>query len=367
MSGFVSKLMATGAALTLGFSSVAFADFSYNCCPPPCCDPCASWCDNISVNGAWLYWKPSGDELDYAVVRSTHFATSESGFPDTAEETRHNVRGDWNSGFRLGLGAMFPCRGWGAEVQWTHWDNSSTSKTEAFGTSNSSNTVSVALPFFFDGDTTLDSGDEAHFRGKLKLSYNVIDLEFGKWCCCGDGSLMFRPHVGFRFADIKEKFKDRLILTNGAEIEDFSELDYHYRNEFKGAGVRAGLNSDLKLCDGWGIIGKFAASALWGNTKNKTNYALGLSESDSDFLFHGRDNSHRVRYIADFYLGAQWKTCACGCYPLTVDFAWEFQYLFNQHRPWSDNEFDDEDASTSFKKCGDLALHGFTLNVAIDF
>lgn len=374
MSGFVKRLMATGAALTLGLSSVAFANFSYDCCPPanccpqpPCCDPCGSWCDNVNFNAAWLYWKPSGDELDYAVVRETFFPGGESDLPDVAREERHCVHGDWDSGFRIGIGANFPCRGWGADVQWTHWDNTTTSRTSAFGVDSTTTFVSVASPFFFFGSTTLDSGDEAHFQGKLKLKYDVVDVEFGKWCCFCDG-VMFRPHVGFRFADIKEKFNDRLILTDGANIDGFSNLAYQYKDEFKGAGLRVGFNTDLRLCDGWSVIGKGATSAVWGNTRNKHAYFLGASDLETDFAKHGKDNCRFVRYFADLYLGLQWRTCACGCYPLTVDFAWEFNYLFNQHRPWVDNEFnDDEDASTGFKKNGNLALQGFTLNVAFDF
>lgn len=373
MSGFVKRLMATGAALTLGLSGVAFADFTYNCCPPAnnscapaCCDPCGSWCDNLQFNAAWLYWKLSGDELDYAVVRETFFPTDND--TDVAREDRHCINGNWNSGFRIGLAANFPCRGWGADVQWTHWDNSTHSTTEAFGVTSETTDVSVALPFFFFGSTDLESGQEAHFRGKVKLNYNVVDVEFGRWCCCGDGAVMFRPHVGFRFADIKERFNDRLILTDGATIDGYSFLEYHHKDDFKGAGLRAGFNTDLRVCDGWSIIGKGAASAVWGNGKNKHTYFLGNSDVETTFTKHGRDNCRHVRYFADLYLGLQWRTCACGCYPLTVDFAWEFNYLFKAHRPWNDNEFnDDEDASTSFKKCGDLALQGFTLNVAFDF
>lgn len=383
MSSFVKRLMATGAVLTLGISSVAFANYNYdynNCCPQPCapvccpasycpapcCDPCGSWCDNLCFNAAWLYWKPSGDELDYVVSRESFFPT-EATAPDFAEETRHCVHGSWNSGFRIGVAACFPCRGWGANVQWTHWDNSSTSHANFTGTDSSTSLVSVASPFFFSGFATLGPDDTAFFRGKLKLSYNVIDLEFGKWCCCGE-SVMFRPHVGFRFADIKEKFQSDFALSGTTFSGGYAFGSYHHSNEFKGAGIRTGIDTDLKLCDGWSVIGKGAASAVWGTTHNKHNYAFGASELELDFDFHAKDNCRFVRYFADMYLGLQYRTCACGCYPLTVDFAWEFQYLFNQHRPWNDNQFnDDQDASSSFKKCGSLALHGFTLNFALCF
>lgn len=370
MSGFVKRLMATGAVLTLGLSGVAFADMTYNCCPPAnccppvCCDPCGSWCDNLSFNAAWLYWKPSGDELDYAVVTESFFPDQGT---DSAREERHCVHGDWNSGFRLGVAATFPCRGWGANLQWSHWDNSSHSTTDAFGIASETSDVSVAIPFFFYGEAELEDGQEAHFRGKLKVNYNVVDLEFGRWCSC-DCGVMFRPHVGFRFADIKETFNDRLILTGGADLRGYEFLEYHHKNDFKGAGIRAGFDTDLKLCDGWSVIGKGAASAVWGNTKNRHTFFLGATDLETDFIKHGKDNCRFVRYFADFYLGLQWRTCACGCYPLTFDFAWEFNYLFGQHRPWSDNQWDaDEDANTSFKKRGDIAFQGFTLNVAFDF
>jgi hypothetical protein len=372
MSGFVKRLMATGAALTLGISGVAFANFNYDCCPqqPVCCaDPCANWCDNITFNAAWLYWKPSGDELDYAVSRVSYFPDT-TGVPSTAEERRHNIKGKWNSGFRIGLGATFPSRGWGADVQWTHWDNNSTSKSSFFGATAPSFT-SVSFPFFFYGASSLTEGQEAHFRGKLNLNYNVVDIELGKWCCCGDGVLLFKPHFGFRIVDIKEKFHDRLVFSgtsDGLGIDGFTDINFHHRNEFKGAGLRTGLYADLKLCDGWSLLGKGSASAVWGQTHIKQGYSLGTSEQAVDYALDFKDVYRHVRYFADLSVGVQYKTMACGCYPLTFDFAWEFQYLFSQHRPWNDNTFDENpDASNSFQKNGDLSLQGFTLNVAFDF
>ena len=132
----LKKKMAASLILSLGLSSAAFADFIYsqdsqpyftqpNFGPPTFvnnCDPCGSWCDKISVYGSWLYWKVNGDELDYAVVKKRTIPTGEviNGFIKD-RECIHDVKGGWDSGFRLGIGAEFPCLCWRGDVVWTHF------------------------------------------------------------------------------------------------------------------------------------------------------------------------------------------------------------------------------------------------------
>jgi len=389
MSGFFKKLMATGTVLSLGLISVAFAD-SMACCPPPPCPPrceplcgpgpygpggpCAGWCDNLSFYGSWLYWKVNGDEFDYAVdkTRSTVAGIT------TDHESIHELKFDWESGFRLGAGVEFPRMSWGLDIIWTHYENSSSKSKSVVGQTGATQTF-VSLPAVFNFGSTLTAGQTADFHSRLKLRYNTVDFEFGKWCCC-NSCVTFRPHAGFRVADIQEGFHDRVIFSGTGADESFSTTGatngrFFVKNRFKGVGVRAGLDLDLCLCEGWSLIGRGAASIIWGTTHLTQHFKYDTVAAANAYNSEIKDNYRHSRVITDLLFGIRYKTLACSCYPVFAELAWEHHFLFSQHRFWVDNSFFPAGAGTatplrttsSWKKNGDLALQGLTLTLGVDF
>jgi hypothetical protein len=391
MSGFFKKLIATGTVLTIGLANVAFADTV--CCPPSVglppfggepicgpsvasCGPCSGWCDNICFYGSWLYWKVNGDEFDYAVEKKR----IQNDFIRD-HETFHNLRFDWDSGFRLGAGVEFPCLSWGLDVLWTHYESSS-SKSKRINATQGSTQTFVSLPAVYNFGDQLVSSESAIFTGRLKFRYNTVDFEFSRWCCC-NGCVTFRPHIGIRIADLQESFHDKVVFNNGA-FETFSLTEatdgrFFTKNRFKGAGVRAGLDLDLCLCEGWSFIGRGAASIVWGRTHITQHFKYSrISEAN---FYHGdiHDSYRQSRVITDLSFGIRYKTLACCCYPVFVELAWEHHYLFNFHRFWVDNSFFSQGSqvtslpnsqlltTSSWKKNGDLALQGLTLTFGISF
>lgn len=366
--------MATGAVLSMGMTSVAYANYAGNaCCPPPPCDPCGSWCDNFAFEASWLYWKVNGDAFDFAVVKERRTT------PDAQTidfEDIHDIKFGWDNGFRIAAGFDVPNWGWGICLSWTHFDTSSSKKHQVVG-SGTGLTTFVAFPAVDNAFGTIGVGQDAFFRASENFRYNVVDLEFGKWLCCGCSALMFRPHVGLRFADIHDSFKDELsFLGTGAEATyptDAVFLHFHNKNRFKGVGIRAGLDLDFRLCDGWSIVGRGAGSLVWGRTHLKNNFdydtAALLFAYDSEIKEHYRN----TKFITDLALGIRFKTLACDCYPLTIELAWEQHYIFNQHQYWVDDSYFPNTtpftstATTSWKKKGDVGLQGLTLTAGFDF
>lgn len=371
MSSFVKKLMATGAALSIGISSFAVADYyvnNNNCCPPPACNPCASWCDNITVNAAWLYWKASGDDFEYAVDKVRRPGLAVGSF--VSEEKFHDLSFDLKSGFRVGVGFDVPRTAWGINVDWTHFHTSAKGHTIVVGDTTPTGTVAAGLPVLAGFTTgTIADGDVVTFAASDKFKYDTVDIEFGKWLCCGDSALMFRPHAGFRVADIQERFRDGVTGTGDTTFgeDGYTAAAWQHNNHFKGFGVRVGLDTDFHLCDGWSLVGRGAASAIWGTTKYKNNLVLstGTTGAFSDEI---REDIHNTRFITDLSFGIRYKTMACDCYPVVVELAWEHHYLFNQHRYWVDNAYGvSSDATSSWKNTGDVALQGLTLSFGLDF
>ena len=365
MTSFFRKLMATGTALSLGLSAMAFADnCNYNNCQPNC-GPSHNgngWCDNLRLDASFLYWKVTGDEFDYSYDLTR--ATDTDG--DTFYRKRfHDVDGDYSPGFKIGLGIDFPCICWDTDLIWTHFDSKNSDHHEFDFRAGA--TVDVAIPFFKESETTIGSADRVISKGKLNFKYDVVDLEFGKWICC-NSCLLFRPHIGLRAVDIREKFHSELdffsTVTSTATTNDYSA---HIKNEFKGLGVRAGLDTDLQICDGWSIIGRAAASLVWGNTKIRNDFTqfTAIESGDVAQVSHETESYHHSRAFTDLSLGIRYRTCVCQC-PFSLEASWEHHYLFSQHRFFASDVLDSE-GGYNYKKNGNVSLQGLTVTASFEF
>lgn len=359
MTSFFTKLVATGMALSMGLASYGSADNNNGCCPPPACDPCASWCDNLSFNASLLYWRVTGDEYDYVAVKD---GSSLSGASEYKQRV-HDVAPSYDPGFRLGLGFVVPCWGWGFDVIWTHFDTKGSDTTNIGA--NGANTVSYSVPSLPDSSAVISGTDTAEFRGHVKFHYDTVDLEMGKWLCCGNSALMFRPHVGLRFADIKDKFSIEGTFNNaGGSL--ISGNEFEVSNTFKGVGVRAGLDTDLRLCEGLSFIGRGAGSIIWGSNNIHTEYEQ--NSSTAKLLGKTKENYKGSRFITDLSLGLRYKTVACCCYPVTLEVLWEHHYLVSQHRYFVDEFYGSATTSdVQWKKNGNVALQGWTFTAGFDF
>jgi hypothetical protein len=372
MSIFAKKLMAMGSALTIGISSFAVADYTYNISNDnfgsqsfaASCNQCANWCDNISFNAAWLYWKVSGDDFQYAVEKTT--TGSGTPFLLTSKEKFHDLSFDLKSGFRIGLGFDLPNYGWGVYVDWTHFHASTHKSINAVGTDDLTTLEAGTPSFLMNG--FVDVGDNLLVDGYIKFDYDTVDIEFGKWLSFSCDSLMFRPHAGFRVADIKEKYNNSVSGTALASDDMiFVNGSLQVENHFKGFGVRVGLDTDFHFCDGWSLIGRGAASAIWGNTRLKNTLltsTLDITDQQTDYI---KENYHQTRFITDLSFGIRWKTMACDCYPLTIELAWEHHYLFSQNRYWINDRFGTLEPTSGNISTGDVALQGLTLSAGFDF
>lgn len=359
----------------------------------------SSFCENISVNASWLYWKVNGDDFDFAIEKTTRIGSTagwtENYFEDMEpdeSESIHDLKFDWDSGFRIGLG-LCPCKtDWGVQLDWTHFDTSSSRHFDVSG--SNINNIDIGFPVV-DGDFSdfkLNPHAFAHFTGSLNFRYDVVDLELGRWCLeCGCAAT-FRPHIGLRFARIHESFKDRFFVDDIEESGLFREhlaSEFSTKNHFQGAGVRAGFDFDVCLCKGFSFIGRSAASLIWGNTKIKNRYAVDFEESFTgpsgfDLALNYANKSHehyrQTRAITDLSLGLRYQFCACGCYPVTLEAAWEHHLLFAQHRFFVDDSLDTVEtglggndifvlprAPTTWKNKGTVAMQGLTLTGGIQF
>jgi hypothetical protein len=330
-------------SIIASFQSMAFADY----------------CEIVSLDVSFLNWRVAGDDFDYA------YDLSELGAAPTVFRKRyHNVSADYDPGFRFGLGFDLPCICWDAHLAWTHFDTKNTSHHEVQFRGGVSE--QVAIPFYRITGDDLAVGDRVIATGKLNFNWDVVDLEFGKWLCCSD-CLLFRPHIGFRALDIREKFHAELDEFSVLASGDSANYQAHIKNEFKGVGLRAGLDTDLELCEGWSVTGRAAASLVWGYTKVRNDFRQRIVEQGvSVASSHENEHYRHSRAFTDLSLGIRYRTCYCCC-PFEIEAAWEHHYLFNQHRFFASDTIQSSQSGYNFKKDGNVSLQGLTLTASFDF
>lgn len=322
----------------------------------PSMDDGACWYWDASL----LYLKTGGDELDYGVVRYEY----DSGVASSSFKQRyHDIKMDWDFGFRLGAGCPLPCLDWGLDLSWTHYENASNSDSHDNADSAAAVTT-YAIPYISGSELDIFSSQSGtgYFHGHYKVRYDTVDLECGRWFGRTNCAFGFRPHAGLRFANIHENLKSKVWTSLTTNPYYKSSV----KNDFIGCGLRAGFDVSLAVYDGISLIGKAAGAIVWGRTKidlhaDQIYTSISSTESKEKYL--------QGRVMTDFVLGVNWSTMVCS-WPIDFELDWEMHYLFGQHRFFTNNALADFGANyptLQTKKNGDLTLQGISLKIAMDF
>lgn len=373
--------------------------------PEPECDMClgptnvaSSACVRpYTCNGDWsihvagFYWNAHEDGLDYVLESQVDFPFSSSKtlwsllHPTQTTTTLVDSnfiapfshfgqpRSNWNFGFKLGANYNSLCDCWDFEILWTSFKTSTHRSDDSDETS--------LLPLWSDfgwagGGPLVASGVDAEW----KLNLNLIDIEMGRefW---NSRKLTLRPYVGVRVAFINQKFD---MDFRGGSWDSFAaqptlvgELDM--KNNFKGAGIRTGLDSVWNITSGWGFYGNFAASLIYGLFSVKADEMLRqpIAPFGTTPVMETKESFRAVRSIVDLALGVQWQTMFCNCrYALFVNLGYEQHLFFNQNQMWKVNRLVDTDSAVfptnlgenSFVRSrGDLDTQGVTLSFRFEF
>jgi hypothetical protein len=259
-----------------------------------------------------------------------------------AEYKHPSAKWDW--GFRVGVGYCSPCDGWDVELLWTWYRGRSHS--EANCDNNVNNTV---LPLWSDFvaqnvNATGPAGavlfaDTAEMHWKLKM--NLIDLELGRgfWV---SRYLAIRPFIGLRYASLKQhadiNYNGGSWIATAAPAQLALNDEVDLQNNYRGAGLRAGLGSQWNFGCGWALYGDFAASIIYGRFRvdhdELITPATALPRTPTVVL-DTTEHLRAARAILDMGLGVQWSTMFCSCkYGFTAMLGWEAHVFFDQNQMW---------------------------------
>jgi len=347
------------------------------------------------IEVAGFYWNAHQDGMEYAVENHVQNPGPEPTAPPLELNNLINAEYktpdfDWDFGFKAGIGYNSACDGWDLGILWTWYKGKASDQVQAEGDDNR-----TLLPLWSayapQQGTPLYATD---IETQWNLELNMIDLTLGRefW---NSKRLTLRPHIGLRIARINQSYEIEhkggswSANTNAGNPDvqvaynDFVDLD----NNFKGVGIRAGLDSTWNFGCGWGLYGNFAASIVYGRFSLDHDETLRLVETPFSKckILETKESFRASRAMLDLGLGLQWSTLFCGCqYGFTFQLGWENHMFFNQNQLWrvARSEVDFVPAGMGFldldnpnntgenifyQRRGDLDTQGWTLRIKFEF
>ncbi len=381
--------------------------------PPATCNPddcCRTYClgpTNVGINapvrpftcdGDWVitasgfYWNAHMDGLEYAIetqvksdVKLFNFAPEQS---DLIDAEYKNPDFKWDFGFKFGVGYNTTCDGWDMSAVWTHYHGKASSHDEAEKDDNS-----TLLTLWSDYNTINDIQPPLQLapifatdiQTKWNLKLDLIDIELGleRWYST---RVTLRPHVGLRIAFIDQKFTIQHKGGSWSEGDDqmrevnlFQNNEVDLENDYKGVGIRGGLDTVWNLGCGWALYGNSAFSILYGRfhiDHDEVNRSAEVPFSKTKIL-ESKNSFRASRFVADFALGVQWSSLFCDCnYAFAVKFGWENHIFFDQNQLWRVRKWEYFSAeagnalnvdNTYQNSRGSLDTQGWTLTFVFDF
>jgi len=359
----------------LGMSSGVFAAAENNHCapePPATCyrDDCKHcYClgpENIianaparpvTCNGDWMitlagfYWESHQDGMEYAIENNVAAPSSGSLTPGAANDLNNLIDAkyqtpdfDWDWGFKLGLGYNTTCDGWDFGVVWTWYRGKAHDHIEAEHDDNSS-----LLPLWSAFDSSIGGIlFVTDIETNWNLEMNLVDIELGReyWV---SKRMTTRPFVGLRVAFLDQEFE---IHHKGGSFSENAipypqnafNNDVDIDNDFKGVGVRGGLDSVFHLGCGWGIYGNLAGSIVYGrfSVDHDESNRLAITPHTKVKILETKEHFRVSRAMLDLGLGVQWSSLFCDCqYGITVSLGWEQHMFFHQNQMWRVNRIGD--------------------------
>lgn len=365
---FLSACLLSGAALQ------AEESFCEQPQSTPCWDTCNTFyscgcddCCDFFVSADFLYWQLNSDCFNFLSVRDVCY---DEGY-HTSSDCTHSTHFGWDPGFRIGAGFQTCFCDLVLATEWTHF-NTSGSRCVLLTGLDEPCYRSFALLQMPEVCGDLSEGQFARFKAKGRFDYDIVDLTASSSCCLCEG-VSIVPFIGLRFADIEHKlgvdfeWDDNFIVRGGGDGPRLTKGSCDSKNHFTGVGLLIGGEIDYNCFCCFTLFGRGDFAYAWGRNrqcfKDRVSY-------DEDYEFWGKHSKRNTTGIGflDAAIGLRYEIELCGCFPLTVEAAWEQHYLFDVYRGHTDGSALSEFANSEIDCCrGNLMLSGFTLGAEICF
>lgn len=327
---------------------------------------------DFAITLAGLYWNSHQSALEYAINTQVINTDDERFYLIDAQYKSPEFK--WDFGFKFGLGYNTTCDGWDVGVLWTRYDGKATSHNEAETSDNQ-----TLLTLWSDNKLIdLDPGEPSFafdIDTQWKLSLNFVDIALGRkyW---NSHRVALRPHIGLRISFVNQRFDidhaGGVVTTPFPQSPENNEV--RLKNDFSGAGIRAGMDGEWNVGCGFAFFGNFALSLNNGRFKvhHDESSRAAVAPFDKTKLLETKSSFKATRLFSDLGLGVQYSTLLHNCdYGFTVALGWEQHLLLDMNQMWRvvprQGSVSSEDNNIYHQRHGDLSTQGFTLTVVFDF
>ena len=219
---------------------------------------------DLYASGAFLWWIAHEDGLAYASTGFNSNPTSGNA-PSQSTVPRGSIRNfgnEYQPGFKVGLGYNVNSH-WDIYLNWTRFRQHPSHEIKASSKNGS--------PLYDEwGNQAVVSGYPIlSARADWKLNFNTIDLEGGR-LFMPSRCVSLRPFAGLVGVIILQNYnvtETVNIPTPSAGRITNPTISIRNFNNYRGIGLRGGLNSGLHFCSDWEVFGNFAASVISGKFK----------------------------------------------------------------------------------------------------
>jgi hypothetical protein len=268
-----------------------------------------------------------------------------------------NVNFDWSSGVRLGIGYRIPHDMWELSATWTGITSHAKGKTSSSG--------QLIEPIWTHAVIASPASLITSMSGKWGLHLNILDGEMGRYFMATRW-LALKPHFGLRGAWIDQSYST--TSTGGATFRGTAvgSDTVKIKNDFKGVGLRAGLDTEWGFARRWSFYGNAAYSLVYGLFSLKQSESMTVGGSPSS-IKDIKDSFQQLVSIAELGLGLRWDLPYCHKkMGFRLQAGWEFNAYFGQ------NKFErfglPSAPGLSFNASNDdLTVQGFVLSARFDF
>lgn len=322
------------------------------CAPEPCCGP------GVTLFGYadWLYWRAHRNTSPFAGYGQ--FLTGPNVDADSFVISAVDSKLDWDSGFRLGIGARMGTME--AGFQYTRFDTRGSTSLGNLADPNAFVHANLIDRSFADNiiGAPLDDGIATSASQVISLDYDVYDLWIGtefKTC----DLLILRPFIGIRIADIDQSE----AVSYSSLSEGSATYDLFRSTKFRGYGLRGGLGAESNLM-GITVFGRTAVSLLYSEIDTLRVDSISIENDPTLYLRQWGHNFNDITPVIEVAAGVSY------CFgPVSIAAGYEFTRWFSilQHPDvpgWDDV---DGDVGNYRRDRGDLSLDGFFLRLGISY
>ena len=307
---------------------------------------------DVYLSGSYILWQAKERGLDYA-----------TSYPATSNQDIYplNMDFDYTSGFKVSICSKFDHDAWTVVVDYTrlHLSNHEYSYARYQGY------LLPTMIYYRAVDLDVHTNNRAFYTiGKWRLSYDMIDLEFGRPCYVGT-CLTFKPHVGARGGWIEQKYHSIGLFTHLEENQGDTliQADSRARTNTWLIGPRVSIDSNWLLGLGFKLQGNVAAGVTYQYFK--TTFKQDNFHQPVLLNINAKDKIGYVTPNFDLALGLAW-----GSYFANHNWHVEFSFLYDFLYFWSQNtmrQFSDKCLRRIETKAANLVLHGMNLSLRFDF